>query len=125
MTDPRASGDSSAASSADAEAVRRLIGREPHAGFRVAVRCPFGAPAVIDDGTLANAVDATVTPEAAIYTSAGRAYRGRIDNLYLDVGRARRAATVHDVREALDALSRGLPVKVTQTEPIGCSIERR
>ncbi len=43
------SGDSSAASSADANAVRQLIGRDPHAGFRVAVRCPFGTPAVIEN----------------------------------------------------------------------------
>lgn len=47
MTAQPASGDSSPASSADAEAIRRLIGREPHAGFTVAVRCPFGRPAVI------------------------------------------------------------------------------
>jgi hypothetical protein len=45
----RASGDSSPASSADADAVRRLIGRDAHAGFRVSVRCPFGAPAVIEN----------------------------------------------------------------------------
>lgn len=44
-----ASGASSPGSSADAEAVRRLIGRAPLAGFRVAVRCPFGAPAVIEN----------------------------------------------------------------------------
>ena len=48
MTAP-GSGASSPASSADADAVRRLIGRDPHAGFRVAVRCPFGAPAVIEN----------------------------------------------------------------------------
>ena len=48
MTAP-GSGDSSQASSADAEAVRRLIGRDPHPGFRVSVRCPFGAPAVIEN----------------------------------------------------------------------------
>jgi len=44
------------AASADAAAVRELIGREPRAGFAVAVRCPFGSPAIIlnrpigDDG---------------------------------------------------------------------------
>jgi len=43
------SGDSSPGSSADADAVRRLIGRDPHAGFRVAVRCPHGGPAVIQN----------------------------------------------------------------------------
>ncbi len=46
---PPVSGGSSPDSSADAEAVRALIGREPHAGFRVSVRCPFGAPAVIEN----------------------------------------------------------------------------
>jgi uncharacterized protein len=35
------------APSSDREAVAALIGREPFAGFEVAVRCPFGAPAVV------------------------------------------------------------------------------
>lgn len=42
MTPPRA----------DADAVRALIGREPLAGFEVAVRCPFGAPAVLTNAPL-------------------------------------------------------------------------
>ncbi|MCU0308263.1 MAG: DUF501 domain-containing protein [Thermoleophilia bacterium] len=29
--------------------MRRLLGRPAHAGFRVAVRCPHGAPAVIEN----------------------------------------------------------------------------
>ena len=33
--------------SSDRDAVVALIGREPLAGFEVAVRCPFGAPAVV------------------------------------------------------------------------------
>jgi hypothetical protein len=33
--------------SSDRAAVAALIGREPLAGFEVAVRCPFGAPAVV------------------------------------------------------------------------------
>ena len=36
-------------SATDAEAVRQLIGREPLTGFRVAARCPHGAPAVIEN----------------------------------------------------------------------------
>jgi uncharacterized protein len=35
------------ARSSDREAVAALLGREPLAGFEVAVRCPFGAPAVV------------------------------------------------------------------------------
>ncbi len=49
MPDQPGCGDSSAASPADVEAIRRLIGRDPHAGFRVAVRCPHGGPAVIQN----------------------------------------------------------------------------
>ena len=33
--------------SSDREAVAALIGRDPLAGFEVAMRCPFGAPAVV------------------------------------------------------------------------------
>ena len=82
--------------------------------------------AVIDrDFALTKAVDATVTPEAFIYSSAGKMYHGRIDDLYVDVGKARRAATTHDLRSALDAVIGGRPVRVQATEPVGCSIERR
>ncbi len=49
MTGTPGSGASSAGSSTDADAVRRLIGRDAHAGFRVAVRCPFGVPAVVEN----------------------------------------------------------------------------
>lgn len=35
------------APSSDRRAVAALLGREPLAGFEVAVRCPFGAPAVV------------------------------------------------------------------------------
>ena len=85
-----------------------------------------GAPAVIDHNfALTAAVNATVTPEAAIYTASGLAYRGRIDNLYADVARSRRAATTHDVRAALDAVIAGKRGPIPETEPVGCSIERR
>jgi len=86
----------------------------------------LGVPAVIDRNfTLTTAVDATVTPQAALYTPSGLAYRGRIDNLYANVGQARRTATTHDLREALDAVVVGKRAPVTETEPVGCSIERR
>lgn len=44
MTAARSAGSPA---SSDREAVAALIGREPLAGFEVAVRCPFGAPAVV------------------------------------------------------------------------------
>jgi hypothetical protein len=91
--------------------------REFHAGVPV--------PAIIDTGfQLTDAVGASVTPEAAVYTSAGRAYRGRIDDLYEVIGQSRRTADHHDLREALDAVIAGKPVTTPVTKAIGCFIER-
>jgi len=85
----------------------------------------LSAPAIIDtDFRLTAAVGATVTPEAAVYTPAGRVYRGRIDDLYQAIGEGRRAAEHHDLRDALDAVLAGRPVAVAETKAIGCFIER-
>ena len=82
-------------------------------------------PAIIDAGfQLTTAVDVTITPEAAIYTSSGRVYRGRIDDLYVSIGKSRREALHHDVRDALDAILAGRSVATPQTEAVGCFIER-
>lgn len=79
-------------------------------------------PAVIDrDLALVRGSGATVTPEAAVFDGAGaRRYRGRIDNRYEDLGKARRRVTRHDLREALDALIAGRPVAVPETRAMGC-----
>jgi hypothetical protein len=82
-------------------------------------------PAIIDAGfQLTTAVDVTITPEAAIYVSSGRVYRGRIDDLYLSIGKSRREALHHDVRDALDAVLAGRSVSTAQTDAVGCAIER-
>ena len=49
-------------------------------------------------------------------------YRGRIDNFYADLGKPRRAATTHDLRDALDAVVAGRAVAHPETTPIGCFI---
>jgi hypothetical protein len=82
-------------------------------------------PAIIDAGfQLTTAVDVTITPEAAIYTSSGRVYRGRIDDLYVSIGKSRREALHHDLRDALDAILAGRSVATPTTDAIGCFIER-
>ena len=82
-------------------------------------------PGILDrDHRLVAAVGPRVTPEAAIYSSAGRLYRGRIDNWYLDVGRARREATQHDLRLALDAALAGRSIAQAETDAIGCVIQK-
>jgi hypothetical protein len=81
-------------------------------------------PAIIDTKhVLVKAAGATVTPEAFVILPGGKiAYHGRIDNRYVSLGTARREATVHDVRSALDAALAGRPVETPVTTPIGCFI---
>ena len=81
------------------------------------------AAAVDGDRAIARAAGASVTPEAVVVDRAGAVrYRGRIDNLYVDLGRRRHAATVHDLRDAIDAVLAGRPVATPRTEALGCYI---
>jgi thiol-disulfide isomerase/thioredoxin len=81
-------------------------------------------PAVIDtDHELVKASGAQVTPEVVVVRPGGEiAYRGRIDNKYESIGRARQQPTVHDLRDVLDAVLAGKPVAAARTTPIGCYI---
>ena len=83
-----------------------------------------GIPAVID-GTrkLAKRARATVTPAAVVIdTAGGIRYRGRIDNFYAALGKPRQQVTVHDLRDALDAVLSGRPVPNPETKALGCYI---
>lgn len=82
-------------------------------------------PAVNDNAQkLAGGAGARVTPQAVVYATDGSlAYSGRIDNLYRELGRPRQGATEHDLRNALDDLVAGRPVRMPRTQPIGCYIE--
>jgi hypothetical protein len=74
---------------------------------------------------LADAVGATVTPEAVVIARDGRiAYRGRIDNRWVTLGKARPQATVFDLKNALDEIAGRKTVTVPETKPVGCYISR-
>jgi thiol-disulfide isomerase/thioredoxin len=83
--------------------------------------------AVIDgDGAIAKRAKATVTPQDVVVGPTGIVkYRGRIDNQFAALGKPRRVVTVHDVRDALDALLAGRAVAHPDTEAFGCFIPRR
>jgi hypothetical protein len=83
--------------------------------------------AVVDgDRTIADRARATVTPQAVVVGPAGTVkYRGRIDNQFAALGKPRRVVTVHDVREALDAVLAGRAVAQPDTEAFGCFISKR
>jgi hypothetical protein len=65
---------------------------------------------------------ATKTPEAAVFSAAGKLlYRGRIDDRYVSLGKRRPEATTHDLRDALQAILAGKPVP-PGPEAVGCFI---
>jgi cytochrome oxidase Cu insertion factor (SCO1/SenC/PrrC family) len=73
--------------------------------------------------TLVAKTGATVTPEAVVFNRDWKlAYRGRVNDLYVDLGTARPAATKHDLEDAIVATLAGLPVAQPVTKAIGCYI---
>ena len=64
-----------------------------------------------------------VTPEAAVYVNGRLVYRGRIDNRYSSFGKARQAATEHDLEQTLEAIADGRPLTPRTTRAVGCFIE--
>ncbi len=81
-------------------------------------------PIVVDrKHALVDATGVTITPEAVVVKPGGQiAYRGRIDNFYVDFGKPRRQVTEHDLRDALDEALAGKPVAKPETQPVGCYI---
>jgi hypothetical protein len=64
-----------------------------------------------------------ITPEAAVFDASARlVYHGRIDNWYVDFGRARSAATTHELDDAIQAALGGKVPPVRTTDAVGCYI---
>lgn len=84
----------------------------------------FPCPALIDpEQTLARKFGAKVKPEAFVLSPKGDIlYRGRIDDLYADLGKRRTQPTRRDLREALTAVLAGTPVATPRTDAVGCPI---
>jgi len=66
---------------------------------------------------------AQTTPEAAVFDANRKLmYHGRIDNLYEDFGRARPAATTHELEDAIHAALDGKEVANASVPSVGCFI---
>jgi hypothetical protein len=64
-----------------------------------------------------------VTPEVAVFVPGRRmVYRGRVDDRYVDFGKARAKPTQHDLEQALQAILEGRPVDRDLTPAVGCFI---
>ncbi len=84
----------------------------------------YRCPVLLDrEHRLVAATGVTTTPEVAVVTADGAiAYRGRIDDLYPEIGVKRRAPTRRDLRDALGAVLADRPVPVARTKAVGCTI---
>ncbi len=64
---------------------------------------------------------ATIAPEAAVFNAAGQlVYHGRIDDQWVNPGKARPAARTHDLEEAISATLAGKAPARAETHAVGC-----
>jgi thiol-disulfide isomerase/thioredoxin len=84
----------------------------------------FQAPVLLDpEHRLVKLAGASKTPEAVVLNAEGKVlYRGRINDLYASLGKKRAQPTRQDLREALEAITKGKPAPNTETKVVGCSI---
>lgn len=72
---------------------------------------------------LVHEAHATVAPEAAVFNASGKLmYHGRIDDRYVDIGKTRPAAQVHDLEDAINAVLSGKSIAHPETRAVGCSL---
>jgi len=72
---------------------------------------------------LVKSAGARVTPEAAVYVpKRGFVYCGRIDNRFARLGVSRTEITEQDLREVLNDLLEGKPIKRKRARGVGCTI---
>ena len=84
----------------------------------------YHLPALRDpDLALARKSRVTITPEAAVFSADKRLlYHGRIDDWYIEFGRARRAPTTHELASTLTSAIAHKPVTTTDAPAVGCFI---
>ena len=84
----------------------------------------YTIPALVDtDQKYVTRARARVTPEAAFFVHGRLIYLGRIDDRYVDIGKARPDATRHDLEEVLAATVAGKSIRRRETKAVGCAIE--
>ncbi len=75
------------------------------------------------DCSIANAVGATMTLEAAVVLADGSLiYLGRLDDQYASLGKKRFAAITHDLQNVLDDVLAGKVIEPRVTRAVGCAI---
>ncbi len=63
-----------------------------------------------------------ITPEVAVFSDRQLVYDGRIDDWYIELGKARSAPTTHELKDALDAALAGKTPARAEVRGVGCYI---
>ena len=84
----------------------------------------YQIPALRDpQHTLVKVSQALITPEAAVFDANRKlVYHGRIDDLYVDMTRARTAPTTHELGDAIQAAISGKTLAEDTKPAVGCYI---
>lgn len=83
----------------------------------------YSLPVFQDPGhTLAKLGHVQITPEVAVFSNRQLVYDGRIDDWYIELGRARAAPTTHELKDALDAALAGKAPARAEVRGVGCYI---
>ena len=83
-----------------------------------------------DRQQLADKIKAGYTPEAVVVVGTSQnpfakvIYRGRINDWYVDFGKSKAAAEVHDLRTVLAELANSKEIPYRETKVVGCLIPR-
>jgi hypothetical protein len=89
---------------------------------------PTTAPIADPKHILVERVGATVVPEAVLLRRDGAGgvevlYRGRVNDLYVGIGRRRPTISSNDLRDAIDAAVAGSPLPPPFPKAVGCFID--
>jgi hypothetical protein len=84
----------------------------------------YRLPALRDPGNaLVKLGRVQITPEVAVFNHSRQlVYDGRIDDWFVDLGRARPAPTTHELDDAIRAALAGKPVAKSEVRGVGCYI---
>lgn len=89
--------------------------------FKIEFRVIFDAA-----GELAKMLEPSHVPQAFVVNPSGEiVYRGRIDDLYAEIGKRRPQASTHELLDAMTALGEGKAIAVAATDTVGCPFEKR
>jgi peroxiredoxin len=85
-------------------------------------------PLQLDSGQLfTRKFHAEITPEVVVVNNENETilYRGKVDNSFASLGKRRTVVTEHYLRNALESWMKGKKILLSETQPVGCIIQKK